>query len=64
MRQRLEHDAVPFGEAQKRGKLLLRRVGIERELQSYALEAYRYFLREAQRSAEVEITFSLERGIA
>src|SRR6478752_7337547 len=54
--QRLVDDAVALGEAQQRRQLLIRRVGIQRELQANVPEADRGVLRDAERAAEVEVT--------
>ena len=57
-------DAVPLRQAQQRGELFLRCIGVERELQPYVLEADWSVLGHAQRSAEVEITFGLQLGVS
>ena len=44
MGQRLVHNTVPFGQAHKRGKLLLRGIGIQCELQPDTLKADRNLL--------------------
>ena len=52
---------APFIEqAQKRGELFLRCVGVQRELKPYVLDAHWNLLRQTQSSSEVEITFRLE----
>jgi len=60
----LVHNAVPFGQAQERGELFFRSVGVKRELQPYVLEPDWNLLGQTKRSPEVEITFGLERGIS
>ena len=64
MCQRLVHDAVPLRQAQEGSKLFFRGVGVKRELKSYVLEADWNFLGQTKCSSEVEVAFSLKRGIS
>ena len=60
MSQRLVHDTVHLGKAQEGGDLLLRSIGVERELQSNILKADGNLLRKSKSSTKVEITLRLE----
>src|SRR5205823_13458026 len=61
--QCLVNDAVSFGQAKQGGQLLLARISVENELQSYLLETDRHILGNPQGAAEVQVAFGTNRCI-
>jgi hypothetical protein len=58
VRQRLEYDAVPLGQAKKGVELFLVRVDIQLKSQPNGTEPNESVLRNSQRASKVEITLS------
>ena len=59
MPERLQHHTIALGELHERVELVLRRVGVELEVEPDVGEADRRVLRDAERAAKVEIALRL-----
>ena len=62
--ERLVDHTVPLRQAQEGVELFFGSIGLEREFQPDVLEADRHFLEYAERTAEIQVAFGLDRGVA
>src|SRR5207248_8538700 len=61
--ERLENNAIPFGQAKQSSDLLLAGVGIQIDMQSNLLKPNGHILRDSESATKIDIALSLDRCV-